>query len=278
MEKKWRLFVNLLLLQLFFSLFLANNYLFNIYTNYRVPVVLIVIIIVIITVTSIYMVYAMLRLADRERETEKVRVRLEESGKLINTLRSKHHDFVNHLQVIMGLIQMERADEAASYIKSLSRDLIQIEKLVSLQKPEVAALIGRKLAGLGSLQARIEINTTLAELSLPPDKLVSILGNLLDNAIYETALYSAKWLNIRIDQEDDWFIFEVINPGTIPPDIQAKVFEPGFTTKGTKGSGMGLYIVKNLVSEWGGTVSCESREREGNTTFKVRLPKVPARG
>ncbi|WP_338826638.1 sensor histidine kinase [Neomoorella thermoacetica] len=271
MEKRWLLFVNLLLLQLFLFLLLAYNYVF---TSFRIPVTIVLFAIIAVMISSLWVVREMLRLVERESEAEKVMVRLEEAEKLITTLRSKHHDFVNHLQVILGLIQLKMDNDAADYIKGLSKDLIQIEKLVSLKRPEVAALISSKLASLSYLQASLDINTTLAELSIPPEKLVSILGNLLDNAIYETSFYKDKWIKIRIDQEDEWFIFEITNPGTIAPEIRERIFEPGFTTKGQEGTGMGLFIVKNLVRECGGTISFDSRDHDIMTVFTVRLPKT----
>lgn len=91
--------------------------------------------IIAVMISSLWVVREMLRLVERESEAEKVMVRLEEAEKLITTLRSKHHDFVNHLQVILGLIQLKMDNDAADYIKGLSKDLIQIEKLVSLERP-----------------------------------------------------------------------------------------------------------------------------------------------
>lgn len=272
MKKRWLLFVDLLLLQLFLFLLLAYNYVF---TSFKIPVTIVLFAIIAVMISSLWVVREMLRLVERESEAEKVMVRLEEAEKLITTLRSKHHDFVNHLQVILGLIQLKMENDATDYIKGLSKDLIQIEKLVSLKRPEVAALISSKLASLSYLQASLDINTTLAELSIPPEKLVSILGNLLDNAIYETSFYKDKWIKIRIDQEEEWFIFEITNPGTIAPEIRDRIFEPGFTTKGQEGSGMGLFIVKNLVTECGGTISFDSRDDDIMTVFTVRLPKTP---
>ncbi|GAW91430.1 sensor histidine kinase [Calderihabitans maritimus] len=268
------LFLNLLLLQLFLSLFLAYSILNDVFLHHKMPIIIVFLIITTVIVSNFWVVREMLRLADKEREAETTRVRLEEAKNLIATLRAKHHDFVNHLQVILGLIQVKREQDAADYIKRLSKDLIDIEKLVGLGKPEIAALISRKLADASHIRTSLVINTTLNELSVPPEKLVSIFGNLLDNALYEATLQEDKWLNIRIDSDDRWFIFELKNPGIIAPEFKERIYEPGFTTKGEKGTGMGLFIVKNLVEEYGGTVSCRCQEEEKTITFTVKLPKV----
>ncbi len=272
MERKKQLFINLILLMTFFSLYLAlaliNNTLVE---GFHIPVAGIFVACIITMVSSLWIMREMLRLAAREKDAEMIALKLAEATNLITTLRGKSHDFANHLQVILGMIQMKREGEAADYIKGLARDLIQIDKLVALRRPEVAALISTKLAGAGSLQVSMEIKTNLADLEAPsPEKLVSILGNLIDNAIYEATRYDDRWLHFKLYQEESWCIFEITNPGCIPPEIRERIYDPGFTTKGDKGSGMGLFIVRNLVEDAGGQLCCTNAE--DHTTFKVMLP------
>jgi nitrogen fixation/metabolism regulation signal transduction histidine kinase len=68
----------------------------------------------------------------------------------------------------------------------------------------------------------------------------------------------------RIDVEDD-------GPG-IPPELQGRVFEPEFTTK-AGGSGLGLPIVKRIVTDYGGSVDLESHVGRG-TRVTIRLAAV----
>jgi signal transduction histidine kinase len=57
----------------------------------------------------------------------------------------------------------------------------------------------------------------------------------------------------------------------IPPEIQSRIFEPFFTTKSLgEGSGLGLYIVKNIIDKHDGTIQINSIP--GKTTFTVLLP------
>ncbi len=57
----------------------------------------------------------------------------------------------------------------------------------------------------------------------------------------------------------------------IPPEIQSRIFEPFFTTKSIgEGSGLGLYIVKNIIDKHDGTIQINSIP--GKTTFTVLLP------
>jgi len=220
---------------------------------------------------NIWSALELLKLNSIEKEASINKVKIEQSQNLVLTLRSKHHDFINHLQVVMGLIQLHQYEQAVDYIKNLSKDLIEIEKLISLKRPEVAALISSKISGLSYVQSNLEITTNLEGLKARPDKLISMLGNLLDNAIYELATKENKWLNIKIYEKDKWFIFEVVNPGHIPEDIVEKIFEPGYTTKGEKGTGMGLYIVKNTAESMGGKVKLKTTK--DIVTFTLMLPK-----
>ena len=58
----------------------------------------------------------------------------------------------------------------------------------------------------------------------------------------------------------------------IPADLLGKIFDPYVTTK-TKGSGLGLMVVRRIVQRHGGTIQCASHEGEG-TCFTVRLPRA----
>src|SRR5207253_4495821 len=60
----------------------------------------------------------------------------------------------------------------------------------------------------------------------------------------------------------------------MPETVRARIFEPFFSTKGAKGSGLGLAVAYSIISRRGGEISVESRVGEG-TTFTLRLPYVP---
>lgn len=65
----------------------------------------------------------------------------------------------------------------------------------------------------------------------------------------------------------------------VPPDVLEKIFEPFFTTKrGSGGSGLGMHILYNLITQkLGGAVACESTPGEG-ITFTITLPEACAKG
>ncbi|HYE58816.1 MAG TPA: ATP-binding protein, partial [Rhodothermales bacterium] len=64
------------------------------------------------------------------------------------------------------------------------------------------------------------------------------------------------------------------NGGGIPEEIRSRIFEPFFTTKPTgEGTGLGLSLSHDIVSAHGGTLSVETSQSDGTTTFTVRLPR-----
>jgi two-component system sensor histidine kinase AgrC len=267
------LYVTFLSWQLFIVLYLACYYLFS---SFSINHGIIIAIMFLEIALNIYFFKEMLELIKAIEREKIAKLKLEQAEQLLTSFRSKHHDFINHLQVIMGLTQLKHYDKVLEYGRELSRDLIQIEKLISLKRPELAALIMSKISGLSYVETDITVDTVLADLKIQPDILVSIIGNLLDNAIYETAQHDNKWIAINISENSNWYVFEIENPGIIKPEIQDKIFEKGFTTKGKDGSGMGLAIVCDLISKFNGKIDFEIKEDSVNPSvkFTVSLPRL----
>lgn len=272
-NSKQLMFLNLILLQLFLSCFIALSYAHLRTCNWEFSYIIIFAVVVLIGVLCIWTMKEILQLVREEHEAEIAATRLEESKALIKTLKSRQHDFANHLQTIYGMIYLGKVDRVKEYIKNISADLHMVDRLTGLKYPELAALIGKKMTTSYTVKLDIAIETDLAHLKVPADKMVSIVGNLLDNAIQEEEKQdSPNNVSLRIIEQDGEYIFEVHNSGYIPPNLHEKIFEAGFTTKAEAGgSGMGLYIVKTMVSQCGGTLSFETKQNEG-TTFTVRLP------
>jgi two-component system NtrC family sensor kinase len=98
-----------------------------------------------------------------------------------------------------------------------------------------------------------------------------VLLNLLVNAAH--AIDGKGTITIRLRQESNNLVIEVTDTGKgIPENIRDRIFEPGFTTKGTTmGTGLGLSIARRIVETHGGTISFDSEVGVG-TTFRLQLP------
>jgi two-component system phosphate regulon sensor histidine kinase PhoR len=122
---------------------------------------------------------------------------------------------------------------------------------------------------------RLDVAAGVPPVAADADKLRQILANLLDNAVK----YSPDGGTIRlaVSGGDDAVAFAVRDDGLgIPAAEQARIFEKFYRldpelTRGVGGTGLGLYITRELVRRMGGRVTVESREGEGST-FRVELP------
>ena len=109
---------------------------------------------------------------------------------------------------------------------------------------------------------------------LDPDGMHQVLMNLLSNAL--DAVEPQKGLirvKCRYDAENrQTTVIEVIDNGTgIPPSMMNHMFELFHSTKGNRGTGLGLAVAQKIVEEHEGSISVKSTPGEG-TTFTVRLP------
>lgn len=127
---------------------------------------------------------------------------------------------------------------------------------------------------------RIELDAPPAVLvAADPDKVRQVLTNLVDNAIKYSPAGGA--VVVRVGQVGDRVRFAVVDEGLgIPQHEQERIFEKFYRldpdlARGVGGTGLGLYIVRELVLRMGGTVRVESQVGEGST-LTVELPAAPA--
>ncbi len=116
-----------------------------------------------------------------------------------------------------------------------------------------------------------ELGDALPRLAIGEDPLRQILLNLILNAL--DAAPNASTVSLRgLGTSEEGFAFSVEDCGPgIPPELQARVFEPFFSTRSDRVGGLGLAISKKLIEEAGGTIRAESGE-QGGARLRVQLP------
>ena len=200
---------------------------------------------------------------------------------LVDSMRANNHDFTNKLHVILGLIQMEMYDDATKYIENITlMQRASISKIMSaVDEPAIAALLIGKNARASELNVRFvfkeESRYSKADIALSSEMLVTVIGNLIDNAFdamnmsgdtYDTQ----KELRFGIYSKHDELLITVSDTGVgVSSENVNRIFENGFSTKGD-GRGTGLYQVKKMVEENRGQITVESQEGVG-TTFSVNF-------
>lgn len=106
-------------------------------------------------------------------------------------------------------------------------------------------------------------------------KLQQVLVNLIKNAAHAIRGKPDGKIVLTVSSDGDEAVLEVADNGCgMTPEVQARVWEPFFTTKGKEGTGLGLDICRKLIVAHGGTIDFESTPDVG-TKFTIRLPIAP---
>ena len=201
---------------------------------------------------------------------------------LVDSMRANNHDFTNKLHVILGLIQMQMYDEAVSYIENIT--IVQratISKIMNaVNETAVAALLIGKTSRAAELNVRFVFREgssySKSDLQLPPELLITVIGNLIENAfeaMNECEDYNKQnELLFGIYSKPNAVLITVDDTGGgIKEEHLEHIFENGFSTKGS-GRGTGLYQVKQMVERANGSITLESQEGIG-TSFSVSFTK-----
>jgi sensor histidine kinase regulating citrate/malate metabolism len=196
-------------------------------------------------------------------------------------LRHQTHEYSNKLHTISGLIQLEAYETAIELIGSETsgyQDLLQF--LVSaVPDPLVAGCILGKYSRAKELNIQLNVDRDSNFTDVPDwiskEKLVTVLGNLLDNAYQAvTPLPEDKRVvNLSLTDLGNDLIFEVEDSGKgIEDDIAEHMFEKGVSSSDEKGKGLGLYLVKNLLSYINGHITVD-KSGLGGVLFTVYISK-----
>ncbi len=196
--------------------------------------------------------------------------------RLNDKLRMDRHDYLNHLQIVYGLMELEEYDEMNSYLRKVYKELLKTGKAVKTSKPAINALLAAKLSESEAKQISfiIDVKSDLKKLDIEDWELCKVLSNLIDNAIkaLEDSDTREKKIRINISETPEKYIFSVENNGLeIPQENREKIFKKGFTTKTGDGHGMGLAIVSEILSDNNGNIELKSDEEE--TVFTVSFSK-----
>ncbi len=194
-------------------------------------------------------------------------------------LRAQTHEYSNKLHTIAGLIQIDHNREA---LELICRETAGYQGLIAfLAKavpfPVLAAFIIGKYNHAQELRIEFEIDPDSQLTDVPSElsreKLLTILGNLIDNA-FDAALQGERTAKIKLSMTDvgNDLVFEIEDSGAgIPAERSEQIFEKGFTTK-QDDRGQGLYLTKKALRDLGGQITLSDSDL-GGALFSVFIPK-----
>jgi len=210
-------------------------------------------------------------------ELQSVTTELDTVRGLTEALRAQNHESSNRMHTMVSLIEIGRPEEAVEFA---TRELDLARRLTdrmvdSIDEPVIAALLLGKSAQAveRGVSLTIESTTTVTGLLLTPHEVVTILGNLLDNAIDAAQSSLDRQVSVTLSSTPNRFaaLVEDSGPGVEPEDRET-VFVRGWSTKvddGT-GRGIGLALVGQLVRRHGG-VATVGVSPLGGAAFEVRI-------
>ena len=151
-------------------------------------------------------------------------------------------------------------------------EMSQPRKIINESLELIAPLANEK-----GVMAIADIDKDMPPIPLDPDGMHQVLMNLLTNALDAVAKNEGIIrVTCRYDANEKAAIIEVIDNGEgIAPSMQPHLFEIFHSTKGNRGTGLGLAVAKKVVDEHHGSIAANSKPGEG-TTFTLRLPSYSA--
>ena len=203
---------------------------------------------------------------------------------LTDALRAQAHEHANRLHTIAGLMQVGRIEEAMKLIaqtSGLHQELTE-SLLERVGDPVLGALLLAKaaIAFERGVELRVSDDTVMTGSALDSEDLITLLGNLIDNALDAAATSTEeRWVNVSVNEHDDELVIRVHDSGPgISAGVDGQIFQEGFSTKAgpnRKRRGFGLALVRQVARRNGGEVGVAN---EGGAKFTVRIPIKVAAG
>ncbi|EEL72558.1 Sensor histidine kinase [Bacillus mycoides] len=196
----------------------------------------------------------------------------------VEALRAQSHEFMNKMHVVLGLTHMKQYEELQKYVSSMvSEHQYEIGGIMKkIQSPVFAGFLLGKL----SYAREKNIKLIISEGSYLPEiydesmihELITIVGNLIDNALDAVANCKKKQVEVGIQYGDtDTLTITVQDAGKgIQEEEMDALFTKGYSTKGDN-RGYGLYLVKESIQRINGEIHIHSLVGEG-TTITIEIP------
>lgn len=215
-------------------------------------------------------------------DIDSLSAQLSQVKRYVDNLRIMRHEQLNRMNTLSGLLHMGRFEEAIDYIEAQSEHEQELLDFVStrFQSPLLCGLLLGK--AVRAREKGVDIHFDPACLMVRPflpltdAELISVIGNLLDNAIEATQRaplpHDAVEVLIKLNARE--LIIEVADRGVgIRPEIREHMFERGVTTKTRGDHGIGLYLIESYIARTGGTIEVSDNLPRG-AIFSLFIPCV----
>jgi two-component system CitB family sensor kinase len=219
---------------------------------------------------------AVTTLRDRSRLDDLTR-ELTGARSVTDALRAQAHEFANRMHTVAGLLELGAYDEALGFVEraSAGSDELAARLTAQIGEPSVAALLLAKSSSAAERGTELRVSTDAflpAGTGADADALITVLGNLVDNAL-EALASDPGWIEVLLVPREDGVLVEVRDSGPgIAPELAEDVFRNGFTTKVAQEAGprgLGLALTRQACVTRGGWVEVRN---DGGAVFTALLP------
>ncbi|WP_330337378.1 sensor histidine kinase [Streptomyces sp. NBC_00557] len=223
---------------------------------------------------------AVATLRDRT-ELERLGRELDSTRGLIDALRAQDHEHANRMHTLLGLLELEMYDDAVEFVGEVVGDHRATAEQVTekIQDPLLAALLVGKatVAAERGVALWVSERTRLPDRLIDPRGLVTVVGNLVDNALDAVAGTLHARVEVELRAEGRTVVLRVRDTGPgIPADQRELVFTEGWSTKKPPAHGkrgLGLSLVRRLAERQGGSATVDAADG-GGAEFTVVLPEA----
>ncbi|MFF4627150.1 sensor histidine kinase [Streptomyces griseorubiginosus] len=225
---------------------------------------------------------AVATLRDRT-ELEQLGRELDSTHGLIDALRAQDHEHANRMHTLLGLLELEMYEDAVEFVGEVVGDHRATAEQVTekIEDPRLAALLVGKatVAAERGVALWVSDRTRLPDRLVDPSGLVTIVGNLVDNALDAAAGAPHARVEVELRAEGRTAVLRVRDTGPgIPVEQRELVFTEGWSTKeppAHRGRGLGLSLVRKLAERQGGSATVGDAGG-GGAEFTVVLPDALA--
>lgn len=206
---------------------------------------------------------------------------------MADALRAQRHEFANRLHAVLGLLNLERVEQARQYVRELTDSgpaIAPVHGLERVSDPYLGAFISAKGVRAHELGVELRISedsmlyTPIASAHEAQD-VTAVLGNMLDNAFTASlAAEAPHWVEVDLLSEGGTLHLAVADSGpgiTTAQDIFAVAVSTGSSMGPGHGHGVGLPLIRRLARARGGDVwVADPGGRNSGAVIAARLPSV----
>ncbi len=214
-------------------------------------------------------------ITDRKKAEDKIK-QLNDELMLINKI--VRHDILNDLQIVQGFLETEYKGDKNIYHKLMKR----IEKIVRLMK---RAKDLEHLASINEEFKEYDMKEVVENVAKEYDIEINIHGNckikaddaiysVIDNIIMNAILHGkASQIDVMIEKNEEGCTIKIADNGKgIPDEIKSRIFDEKFSYGKSRGSGLGLYIVKKMIEKYGWEIEVRDNKPKG-AMFIIKVKK-----